>query len=160
MTAIRIRAATIEDRGFMFEQAPRLATVANLPWHAERDVLSFQHRYMHAAFARPASETATFIAEDDSGGRLGFAHVEAATESVTLEPCAYVTVLAVTEAAQGGGVAAQLMAAVEDWAQQQGFRLIALDVFANNRRARSFYARQGYQEDSLRLTKPLQKHKS
>jgi hypothetical protein len=28
-------------------------------------------------------------------------------------------------------------------------------VFANNRRARDFYARQGYQDDSLRLTKPL-----
>lgn len=30
-------------------------------------------------------------------------------------------------------------------------------AIANNRRARSFHARQGYQEDSLRLTKPLSK---
>jgi GNAT superfamily N-acetyltransferase len=47
------------------------------------------------------------------------------------------------------------MQAAEDWARQQGFRRICLDVFANNRRARDFYARQGYQDDSLRLTKPL-----
>ena len=52
-------------------------------------------------------------------------------------------------------MAARLMEAAEDWARRQGFRLIALDVFANNRRARGFYARQGYQDDSLRLTKPL-----
>jgi hypothetical protein len=28
-------------------------------------------------------------------------------------------------------------------------------VFANNQRGRGFYARQSYQDDSLRLTKPL-----
>ena len=47
------------------------------------------------------------------------------------------------------------MQAAEDWARTQGFRLICLDVFANNQRARAFYARHGYQDDSLRLTKPL-----
>jgi GNAT superfamily N-acetyltransferase len=160
VTAISIRAATPEDRAFMFDQAQRLADVADLPWHADRDVLSFQHRYMSAAFTRPASETATFIADDAAGGRLGFVHVEASTDSVTLEPCAYVTVLAVTEAAQGQGVASRLMQAVEEWARQQGFRLICLDVFANNGRARAFYARHGYREDSLRLTKPLSERDS
>ena len=155
MTEIRIRAATAEDRDFMFGQAQRLAAVAELPWHAERDVLAFQHRYMNAAFARPDSEAACFIAEDETARRLGYVHVEASTDFVTLEPCAYVTVLAVIEAAEGRGVAARLMQAAEDWARAQGFRLIYLDVFANNRRARAFYARQGYQDDSLRLTKPL-----
>jgi GNAT superfamily N-acetyltransferase len=155
VTAARLRRATAEDRAFMFEQAARLAAVAKLPWHAERDVLSFQHRYMNAAFARPGSEMATFVAEDGSARRLGFVHVEASTDSVTLEPCAYVTVLAVTEIAEGQGVASRLMEAAEDWARGQGFRLIGLDVFAANRRARAFYARQGYHDDSLRLTKPL-----
>lgn len=155
MTTIRIRPATPDDRDFMFDQAQRLAAVAELPWHAEHDVLAFQHRYMKAAFARPASETASFIAEDETSQRLGYVYAEASTDFVTLEPCAYVTVLAVTAAAEGQGVAARLMQAAEDWARQQGFRLICLDVFANNQRARAFYARQGYLDDSLRLTKPL-----
>ena len=155
MTDIRIRAATPEDRTFMFDQAARLVAVARLPWHTERDLLAFQHRYMNAAFARPESETASLIAEDESSQRLGFVHAEASTDSVTLEPCAYVTVLAVIAAAEGKNVATQLMAAAEDWARRQGFRLICLDVFANNSRARAFYAKQGYQDDSLRLTKPL-----
>ena len=101
----------------MFEQAARLAAVADLPWHAERDVLSFQHRYMNAAFARPASETASFIAEDEAADRLGYVYAEASTDFVTLEPCAYVTVLAVTEAAEGQGVTARPMQAAEDWAR-------------------------------------------
>ncbi len=124
----------------MFDQAARLVAVAGLPWHTERDLLAFQHRYMNAAFARPESETASLIAEDESSQRLGFVHAEASTDFITLEPCAYVTVLAVIEAAEGQGVAARLMEAAEDWARRQGFRLICLDVFANNRRARAFYA--------------------
>jgi GNAT superfamily N-acetyltransferase len=155
VTAIHIRPATIEDRDFMFGQAQRLAAVAALPWHAERDVLAFQHRYMNAAFARPETETACFIAEDETSQRVGYVFAEASTDFVTLEPCAYVTILAVIETAEGQGVAARLMEAAEHWARQQGFRLICLDVFANNQRARAFYARHGYQDDSLRLTKPL-----
>ena len=36
MTAIRTRPATPDDRGFMFDQAPRLTSVAALPWHGAR----------------------------------------------------------------------------------------------------------------------------
>ena len=153
--SIRIRSATPDDRAFMFDQAPRLAGRAQLPWHSVGDLTAFQHRYMNIAFARPAHETVTLIAEDEAATPVGFVHAEHATDSVTQELCAYVTVLAVAEAAQGAGVAGKLMNAVEDWARAHGFRLICLDVFANNARARAFYARHGYQDESLRLTKPL-----
>ena len=152
-----IRPAEAADRDFMFGLAPRLAGVAALPWHAESDLVAFQHRYMALSFALPQDDIVTLIAESDAGAQLGFVHAEAAKDSVTLEPCAYVTVLALTEAAEGHGVAQRLMLGVEDWARGKGFRLIGLDVFANNRRARAFYRRMGYAEDSLRLTKPLQR---
>lgn len=156
-TPPRIRPAEDGDRDFMFGLAPRLAEVAGLPWHAAQDLVAFQHRYMKVAFARPRSETVTLIAEAADGARLGYVHAEASTDSVTLEPCGYVTVLALTEAAEGQGIADRLMTGVEDWAREMGFRLLGLDVFVNNARARAFYRRLGYQEDSLRLTKPLAK---
>lgn len=152
---IRIRPAQDDDIGFMFALAPRLAEVAELPWHQAQDLIAFQHRYMRAAFARPKSETVTLIAVATDGKQLGYVHAEASTDSVTLEPCGYVTVLALTKEAEGQGAAARLMEGVEDWARGKGFRLIGLDVFANNQRARTFYRRLGYQEDSLRLTKPI-----
>jgi len=152
---VRIRAAGDEDLNFMFELAPRLAEVADLSWHQAQDLIAFQHRYMRAAFARPKSETVTLIAEAADGAKLGYVHAEASTDSVTLEPCGYVTVLALTREAEGRGIADRLMTGVEDWAREMGFRLLGLDVFANNQRARAFYRRLGYQEDSLRLTKPL-----
>ncbi len=151
----RIRPAEERDRDFMFGLAPRLAEVADLPWHATQDLIAFQHRYMKAAFARPGSETVTLIAEAADGAQLGYVHAETSTDSVTLEPCGYVTVLALAKVAEGQGVADRLMAGVEDWAREMGFRLLGLDVFANNTRARAFYRRLGYREDSLRLTKPL-----
>ena len=154
-SGLRIRAALDEDRDFMFSLAPRLAEVADLPWHDGQDLIDFQHRYMRAAFARSKAETVTLIAEAPGGERLGYVHAEAATDSVTLEPCGYVTVLALIKEAEGQGIADRLMADVEDWARGMGFRLLGLDVFANNLRARSFYGRLGYREDSLRLTKPL-----
>jgi len=154
-SGVRIRAAGDQDIGFMFALAPRLAEVAELSWHDAEDLIAFQHRYMRAAFARPKSETVTLIAETASGEQLGYVHAEASTDLVTLEPCGYVTVLALTKEAEGQGIAGRLMGGVEDWARGQGFRLLGLDVFANNRRARAFYQRLGYQEDSLRLTKPL-----
>lgn len=138
----------------MFDLAPRMAEVADLPWHETQDLIAFQLRFMSNAFARPQGEAVTLIAESDAE-RLGFVHAETSTDSVTLEPCGYVTLLALTREAEGQGVAERLMAEVEDWARSKGFRLLGLDVFANNRRARSFYRRLGYQEDSLRLTKPL-----
>ncbi len=150
-----IRPAEEGDHDFMFALAPRLAEVADLPWHQAQDLIAFQHRYMRAAFARPKSDTVTLIAEAADGARLGYVHAEASTDSVTLEPCGYVTVLALAKEAEGQGIADRLMAGVEDWARDKGFRLLGLDVFANNRRARAFYQRLGYQEDSLRLTKPL-----
>jgi GNAT superfamily N-acetyltransferase len=154
-TRPRIRPAEESDREFMFGLAPRLAEVAELSWHEAQDLIAFQHRYMKAAFARPKSETVTLIAEAASGEQLGYVHAEASTDSVTLEPCGYVTVLALTKEAEGQGIADRLMSGVEDWARGQGFRLLGLDVFANNKRARAFYQRLGYQEDSLRLTKPI-----
>lgn len=139
----------------MFALAPRMADVADLSWHEARDLAAFQHRFMTAAFARPKDETVTLIAEDARGNRLGFVHAESSTDSVTQEPCGYVSLLALTEEAEGRGVARRLMQGVEDWARGKGFRLLGLDVFANNSRARSFYGKLGYQEDSLRLTKAL-----
>ncbi|WP_119301628.1 GNAT family N-acetyltransferase [Dongia deserti] len=159
MTDLNIRRSRPDDRDFIFAQATRLASVAELPWHSGEDVLRFQRRFMANTLARPETECATFIAETDSGDRIGFVHVEASTDSVTLEPCGYVSLLAVVETALGQGIARRLMDAAEDWARQQGFRLICLDVFANNQRARAFYARQGYRDDSLRLTKPLSDQK-
>ena len=53
--------------------------------------------------------------------------------------------------AEGRGVGRELLAAAEDWAREQGYATLTLEVFAGNERARSVYAAAGFEEDSLML---------
>jgi ribosomal protein S18 acetylase RimI-like enzyme len=47
------------------------------------------------------------------------------------------------------------MGAVEEWAVARGFYRIELSVFANNRRARSFYEHLGFREEFVRCVREV-----
>jgi RimJ/RimL family protein N-acetyltransferase len=47
------------------------------------------------------------------------------------------------------------MRGAEQWARQQGCRVMTLEVFGQNAAARAVYQRLGYQEQTLKLAKPL-----
>ena len=67
----------------------------------------------------------------------------------------YLADVAVSEQSEGTGVARALMKRAEGWARECGFRILALDVFALNTLARSFYQQLGYVEETLKLIKEL-----
>jgi len=94
-------------------------------------------------------------AYDDDGRRLGYVHLRPSRDGVTDEPCGYISLLAVASDAEGSGVANHLMAAAEDWARSRGYRLLSLDVFADNRHAVDFYRRKGFKTETRRMVKPL-----
>jgi GNAT superfamily N-acetyltransferase len=115
---------------------------------------SFQDRHMVASFADVDGAT-TVIACAEDGRRLGYIHLRPARDGVTDEPCGYVSLLATTPEAEGMGVAHRLMEAAEDWARGRGYRLLSLDVFADNTRAVAFYERRGFRSETFRMVKPL-----
>ena len=43
----------------------------------------------------------------------------------------------------------------EAWSRDRNLRIVALDVFAHNSGARGFYARLGYQDETLKMIKEL-----
>jgi RimJ/RimL family protein N-acetyltransferase len=47
------------------------------------------------------------------------------------------------------------MAAVDDWARSSGYYRVELSVFANNRRAREFYAHLGFREEFVRCVREV-----
>ena len=156
MNAVTIRHAMAEDLPFCHNLAFRLAEVARLPWREQAEVDDFQRRYMRSALKiPPAAGSAIFLATEQNGEQLGFLHVEPAPDSITGEPCGYVSLLAVAEGAEGRGVAQALMLAAERWARSSGWRFLSLDDFANNERGRTFYERQGFRPETLRLYKPV-----
>ena len=154
MTTITLRAATDDDRPFIDNLSPRLSSVPRPAWHDLAAMEGFQDRHMPESFA-PVEGTATFVACGEDGRRLGYIHLRPGKDGVTDEPCGYISLLATTKDAEGSGVATRLMTAAEDWARGRGYRLLSLDVFADNRRAVYFYRRGGFKTETRRMAKPL-----
>jgi GNAT superfamily N-acetyltransferase len=115
----------------------------------------FQDRYMASTFANVDPAARTLVAWSADGKRLGYIHMRPFKDGVTDEPCGYVSLLALTEEAEGQGIAHLMMQAAESWARAQGYRFLCLDVFADNRHAVEFYERRGFQTETLRMVKPL-----
>jgi GNAT superfamily N-acetyltransferase len=154
MTTITLRPATADDRAFIDSLSPRLSGVPRPAWHDLAAMEGFQDRHMAVSFA-PVEGAATLVACAEDGRRLGYIHLRPSKDGVTDEACGYISLLATTEDSEGTGVASRLMSAAEDWARSRGYRLLSLDVFADNRRAVEFYERRGFVSETLRMVKPL-----
>lgn len=153
---VHLRQAADEDMAFLFSLAPRLAGVPRPAWHTAEAMTGFQDRFMAATLDPPQRNSITFVAVEAEGGRrLGYIHVHPSRDGVTDEPCGQVAIIALDADAEGQGIAGRLMAEAEAWAEAQGWRLLAIDVFADNRRALDFYIRSGFQPESIRLVKTL-----
>ena len=107
---------------------------------------------LREALTTPPAGSAVLLASSRDEP-LGFVHLETTPEFFTGEPQGYVANLAVEETGEGKGVGKALMEAAEAWTRAQGMRHLTLYVFAGNARARTFYARLGFEEDSLKLVK-------
>ena len=95
-----------------------------------------------------------FVAEDDRGQPLGFATVTHDTH-FTGERQAYIGELATSAQAEGHGVGKALLQACEQWARDQGYRVLALATGAANQRALGFYHHLGYRDEDVKLVKLL-----
>ncbi len=152
---IVIRPATLDDRAFIDSLDDRLIQEAAVPGITRENLDAFQHRYTQTALDEAPSGSAIMIATDAAGTPLGYIHLEPTEDGLSRTTAGYVSILAVTAAAEGKGVARRLMEEAERWAMKQGYRFLLLDVFASNATARRFYERGGFVEDSLRLRRPI-----
>lgn len=154
--AVTVRHATPGDAPFISGLAAALAEVSRLPWLPPQATDQFAAagcRQAVAAIGQPGH--LVLIAAGGSGSQLGFLHATTEESVLTGEQVGYISAVAVTAPARGAGVGRNLMLAAERWARQQDCALLTLEVFAQNTSARRAYARLGYQEQTLKLAKPL-----
>lgn len=145
---VRLRRATPDDLGFMLSLTPRL--VAHLPaWRDRAEALRGYADLFSRALHDPEPGTRVTVAEDEAGTPLGFTLLYGPPES----PGVFVKDLAVGEAAEGLGVARALMDDARAWARELGAAEVGLKVNADNARARAFYAREGFREEYLYLSR-------
>ena len=157
---VTIRPATRADAAFIGALTARFADAGTLPWRDATLLSRFFERAIGEIAGLVEAEAvnpreAILLATDDRGVRLGFIHLRPDLSALTREWQGYVNALAVTAEAEGRGVGRALLAAGESWAREQGFHHLALDTFGTNNRARAFYNRLGYAEETLKLVKPL-----
>ena len=153
---LRIRPARAEDAEWILPMSPRLHDFGP-PLFRPRDQMD---RAVAADIAAGLGSSdpgiAVLVAEDEASGRpLGFAHIKTFADYFTAEPHGHVSDLVVAGGAEGRGVGSALLAAAEDWSRARGHRLLTLNVFDENHRARRLYDRVGYRPDTLRMVKVL-----
>lgn len=144
-----------EDLAFMLDLSPRLAGVIETGTHSAEEIAAFQRDYSTANLREPPAGAISLIASDEGGKRLGFLHALPSPDGITGATIGYIALLAVTETAEGRGVAGRLMEAAQDWARRSGYRALALDVFASNGRGRQFYEKNGFAVETMRMVRPV-----
>jgi GNAT superfamily N-acetyltransferase len=151
--AIRIRDADADDTSFVLLTAKRL-TAFDLPrWRAAGDIWSAESRTLRQWFDNPS--TGTLLVAERGGARIGFVFLERHIDYFTQEEHGHVSILAVTETAEGTGAGRALLDAAECWARSRGYGCLTLNVFEGNHRARAVYARLGFAPETLRYVKEL-----
>jgi GNAT superfamily N-acetyltransferase len=154
-TDLIIRPATEADRAFALGLMPRLRTFAPSGLRSTEELDAGELRTLGAAFDRLEEGTVLLVAEHPLNGPLGVAYATTLTDYFTQEAHGHLAILAVAEAGEGRGVGRALMATIEAWAVGRGYRLLTLNVFEENKRARNLYERNGFGVDMLRLIKEL-----
>jgi GNAT superfamily N-acetyltransferase len=151
---IIIREAKKSDHSFIFELSPYLAEVARLEWHTDDAIQKMQDAYISEMLAETTQPNTTFIAETNNVP-LGFIHARTHKDSISGEICGTIPLLAVSPKSQGLGLGRLLIEHAEKWAKQLGCRLLHIEVFANNKKADSFYQNIGFKPETVHMIKPI-----
>ena len=152
--SISTREAAPDDRAFILSLTQTLAEVARFDWHGPEILERFQSIYIEEMLDDDHPDKVTYIAEVN-GKPMGYIHVRSGTDEISGETRGTIPLLAVTDDAQGLGVGKRLIGEAENWIRRNGWRLMHLEVFATNDKARAFYRAMAFQEESINLIKDL-----
>jgi GNAT superfamily N-acetyltransferase len=150
---IRVRPYVPADAQFVLSLAPRLL-VGIAPWRDPELMLATVQKWLEESTKQQGMQATLFLAEDERGERLGIAAVSR-DQNYTGEEQAYIGELATADAAEGRGVGRVLVEACERWARERRLPFLVLHTGAANKRARGFYQHLGFQEEDVKLVKPL-----
>lgn len=152
---LRIRPAAPEDASWLLPMSSRLHDFGPPPFRPREQMDRAVADDIGSTLETASEAAAVFVVEDPLGAALGFVHVRTLQDYFTAEAHGHVSDLVVAEGAEGRGAGRALMAAAEAWSMSRGHRLLTLNVFDENRRARALYERLGYRPDTIRMVKVL-----
>jgi ribosomal protein S18 acetylase RimI-like enzyme len=152
---IHIRPFTASDTDFIESLIPRFSEFDLPAWRQRDEIDNTNLSTLKKAMETPESGSAIYIAEDETGKRAGFIHLQTQTDYFNNKKVGYISDLAVDSAFEGQGVGRILLDKAEEWARAEGCHLLSLYVFSNNSRARRIYEKLGFNEEVTKYVKPL-----
>ena len=147
------RRATPQDEQWIRSLIPRLHEFGP-PGYRPVEAMNESESSATALAIAGGDDRVVIVAEADAI-RLGFVHIETATDFFTHERHGHVSTLVVSPDAEGRGVGGALLTAAEEWCRTRGYRFITLHVFERNSSARRLYERSGFQVDTIKYLKLL-----
>jgi ribosomal protein S18 acetylase RimI-like enzyme len=152
---IHIRSFASSDINFIESLIPRFSEF-DLPIWRQRDEIDNTNLVsLKKAMEMPEPGSAIYIAEDETGKRAGFLHLQTQTDYFNGKKVGYISDLAVNAAFEGQGIGRILLNKAEEWARAEGCHLLSLYVFSNNSRARKIYEKLGFNEEVTKYIKLL-----
>lgn len=143
MAELSIRVATMADAPAILALGDRLPAFGPTT-RGVAEIADRERAALADALSRPSPGSRLLVAEQPPHGVIGVVLLETRLDYFTNRPHGYVAILAVAGEAEGRGVGRALLMAAEDWGRANGFSKLTLAVFADNRRAKGFYERQGW----------------
>jgi GNAT superfamily N-acetyltransferase len=151
---VRVRHATAGDHSSIVALVPRLRAFGEVPFRTAEAHDRAERSSLEHALANPSADSVINVAELDDVGVVGVAYAHTAID-FSGERHGHLSILAVSEHAEGRGVGRALIEATEAWARGLEYRLLTLNVFAANEHAKAVYERVGFAPDMIRYTKDL-----
>jgi GNAT superfamily N-acetyltransferase len=153
-SGVRVRRATEFDHPAVRALAGELVA-GTAPWRPTAGVAAAAALWVADACRTGTDpDHALLVACDEDGALLGFAGVSV-RRHFSGDRDAYLGELVVAAEARRRGVASRLVIAAEEWATQHGLERLTVETGATNTPARRLYARLGYLEEEVTLTRAL-----
>lgn len=152
---MRVRNAAPSDSTFIHELAERLASQPVPAWRDAAPLSAKLDEAKEAYADTLPDDHVVYVCEDEQGKIAGYAHAGMDADFFSGEAQAHLYYLVTAPEIEGRGVARRLMNEIEIWARARGASGILLYVFAPNARARAVYTRAGFEEDMVKMVKPL-----
>jgi ribosomal protein S18 acetylase RimI-like enzyme len=152
---IHLRTFTASDTNFIESLIPRFSEFDLPTWRQRNEIDNANLTSLKKAMEMPEPGSAIYIAEDETGKRAGFLHLQTQTDYFNGGKVTYISDIAVDSSFEGQGIGRILLAKAEEWAREQGCSLLSLYVFSTNSRARKVYEKLGFNEEVTKYVKPL-----
>jgi ribosomal protein S18 acetylase RimI-like enzyme len=153
-TTFLIRLAE-DDDDFILGLVPRFVDFPLPAWRRRHECIDGIRKDLLRHLEDEPANSYLFVAEDDSGERVGFIHLQKTQDFFTGRSNCHISDLAVVAAHEGQGVARALLDHAQAWAREHRCQLITLGVLPGNERARALYEAAGFGTDLVRMAKPV-----